>query len=95
MVITLTPDIEQALAEQAREQGVTPEQLALESLRAQFLPPGPEGLIENQGTLADFLGASIGVLHSGEHVAGGAQMSEDTGGKFAAALVKKRQQDHL
>ena len=37
MIITLTPDIEQALAAEARKLGRTPEQLALDSLRERFL----------------------------------------------------------
>ena len=39
MIITLTPDIEQALAAEARKLGRTPEQLALDSLRERFLSP--------------------------------------------------------
>ena len=38
MIITLTPDIEQALADQAHKLGTTPEQLALDSLRERFAP---------------------------------------------------------
>lgn len=38
MTITLTPDIENALTEQAREQGTTPETLALDGLREKFVP---------------------------------------------------------
>jgi prevent-host-death family protein len=41
-------------------------------------------------TLADFLRGHIGVLHSSEHVPGGARMSESCGEKLAAGLVKKR-----
>ncbi len=46
MVIALTPDIESALAEEARRQGTTPEQLALDYLRERFVPgatPPPSG----------------------------------------------------
>jgi hypothetical protein len=38
MVITLGPDLEAALSEQARKQGVAPEVLALNALRERFLP---------------------------------------------------------
>jgi hypothetical protein len=44
MVITLGPELEAALKEQARRQGVTPEELALNALRQHFLgaaPPQP------------------------------------------------------
>jgi hypothetical protein len=37
MIIKLTPDVEQALAEAARNLGTTPEQLALDSLRERFV----------------------------------------------------------
>jgi hypothetical protein len=39
MVITLTRELEAALNEQARRQGVAPEALALEALRDRFLAP--------------------------------------------------------
>lgn len=48
-----------------------------------------------QGTLADFLQGHIGVLHSSEYMPGGARMSVDSGKKFAAGLLKKRQQEKL
>ena len=46
---------------------------------------------ETQGTLADFLQGHIGILHSSEYMPGGARMSVDSGKKFAAGLLKKRQ----
>lgn len=96
MIITLPPDIELVLVEQARKQGTTPELLALDSLRERFIAsPLPKGVTKSEGTLADFLGTHIGVLHSSEHIPGGARMSEDTGKKFAAGMVKKRQQGRL
>jgi hypothetical protein len=93
MIITLTPDIEQALAAEARKLGRTPEQLVLDSLRERFL--SPESALspkEEQATLADFLCGHLGVLHSSEYVPGGARLSEDSGRKFAAALIAQRQQ---
>ena len=86
MVITLTPDLEKALAERARKLGTTPETLALNSLRERFAPAPPQKL---QGTMADYLKDFIGVLHSSEFVKGGAQMSVDTGKKFTAILLEK------
>ena len=38
MVITLGPDLEKALVEAARRQGVAPEDLALQTLRVGFQP---------------------------------------------------------
>lgn len=92
MVIKLTPDLEKALAEQARKLGTTAETLALKSLRERFAPATAYASMKSQGTLADFLMGHIGVLHSGEFVKGGAQLSKDTGKEFAAGLVRKRQQ---
>ena len=39
MVITLGPDLEAALNDLARQQGVAPEVLALQALRERFLAP--------------------------------------------------------
>lgn len=96
MEITLTPDIEQALREQAQQRGTTPEQLAIESLRQQFVRRSEtDHPVEGQGTLADFLADSIGILHSHEYVPGGARMSENTSEIFAAGLIQKRKQGQL
>lgn len=82
MIITLAPDLEHALREQAQKKGTTPELLALESLREQFVVPvgstPPDGEAE---TLADFLSGHIGVIRSSEQVPGGARMSENSGAK--------------
>ena len=43
MVITVGPDLEVALIDLARKQGVTPEVLALQALRERFLAP-PVGI---------------------------------------------------
>jgi hypothetical protein len=96
MEITLPPDIERVLTEEANKRGTTPELLALDSLRQRFLvEPLPAAPADGEGTLAEFLAAHIGVLHSSEQVPGGARMSEDSGRQFAAGLLKKRQQGHL
>ena len=93
MIIKLIPEIEQALTEEARKLGMTPEQLALDSLRELFVHrEALPHLAGGQETLADFRRAHIGVLHSGEHVPGGARMSETSGKKFTAGLVAPRQQ---
>lgn len=96
MEIMLTPEIEQALAEQAQQQGTTPEHLALESLRRQFVVPSQRRRTPTaQGSLADFLADSPGILHSSEYISGGAQMSETKNNAFTEGLIKKRQQGHL
>jgi hypothetical protein len=78
MTLTLTPEIESALAEEARKQGTTPEVLALDCLRERFVPAAaPAPPAEGPQTLADFLAGHIGVLSSSEHVPGGAGLSEE------------------
>lgn len=84
--ITLPPELETAVAERAKRSGTTPELLALDSLRREFLPPVPP---ESEGTMADFFAGYIGVIDSGEIVPGGANMSEDTGRKFKEILLEK------
>ena len=94
ITITLPPELERAVTERAQQQGTTPELVALDTLRQQLLPVAPSPPVEGQ-TLADFLGEFIGCIHSSERVPGGAQMSVDTGKKFAAGMVKKRQEGRL
>lgn len=92
MIIRIPPDIEQALVECARRQGTTPELIALHSLRERFMPAvGDEIPTEGTKTLAEFLGGHIGILHSSDHVPGGARMSEDGGKRFTAGMLSKRQ----
>ena len=94
MELTLTPDIENAITQQANQRGMTPQQLALESLRKLFVP-APVEVKERPSTLADFLNGYIGILRSSEFVEGGAQLSENTGNRFAQLMTQKRQQDQL
>jgi hypothetical protein len=86
MKITLTPDMERTLIEQARKLGITPEQLVVDSLKERLA--SASAVPESQGTLADFLHEHIGVLDSREYIPGGARMSEDSGKKFATRLLK-------
>lgn len=95
MELTLTPEIERALKVEARQRGVTPEQLALASLRKAFVTmptPTASGLQDN---LADFLNSFIGSLRSSEAIPGGAYLSENSGSHFAKLMLKKRKEGHL
>lgn len=83
MSINLTPELESALAAEARERGTTPDLLAEEFVRKQLKLAAPKG--GEPKTLAERLEGFIGVLHGSEHVPGGARMSECTGEKLAAA----------
>jgi len=93
VTITLPPELELTVTEKARQQGTTPQQLVLDELRQRFSPALPPPAEEE--TLADFLGGFIGCIHSGDLVPGGAQMSTDSGKKFAAGMVKKRLEGKL
>lgn len=98
--ITLPPEIETPLAEEAQRQGTTTELLTLDKLRALVSPTSPaeterQADVHEGETLADFLADFIGVLHSSEYVPGGAQMSVDSGKKFTEGMVKKRKEGHL
>ena len=92
MIISLTPDIERTLIEQARMLGTTPEQLAADSLRERFsqgLPCGARSEAERTAALTRLLRDHAGVLDSRGLVPGGANMSEETGGRFTEILSKK------
>jgi hypothetical protein len=84
-IITLPPDLEGRLADEASRRGTTPELLALDGLRRLFIPPSDaEAPV---GTLFDFLAGHIGTL------AGAAEpLSEDCGRRFADSLAVKHHQ---
>ena len=96
VTITLTPDLEKVVTERASQQGTTPELWALErlhqSLQSEASAVSASGPAVEAGSMLDFFEGYIGVLHSSEFVPGGAQMSQDTGRKFAEGMLKKRQE---
>ena len=93
--ITLPPDLEGRLADEARRRGTTPELLALDGLRRLFPPPGADNGAEGHGTLFDFLAGYIGT------VAGAAELSPDdwrqhvleTAGKWQGGFERPDQGD--
>ena len=89
MNITLTPDIEQALVDEARRLGTTPEALALDSLRARFVVETSPHVSDDSQTMAEFLEGFIGVIDSEDVTPGGARMSERAHEKFAAGLQER------
>jgi hypothetical protein len=95
MTIKLTPELERAIPDEAQKCGTTAEVLVLDSLRQRFLTPRPTETPAEEGSLADDLADFIGVLGSGEHVPGGARMSEGTGRKFAEGMHGKREAGKL
>lgn len=76
--ITLPPELEQVMTEQARRQGTTLEVLALDKLNAYFLPNVPVDSASEGETMADYRKDFIGCIDSREVVPDGANMSEYT-----------------
>jgi hypothetical protein len=95
MSIHLTPETESRLAQAARERGTTPDLLAEEYVREGLKHVEPSANGAQPQNLAERLKDFIGVLHSSEHVPGGARMSERTGEQFAAGMLKKRAEGRL
>jgi len=60
----------------------------------QCLPPPTYAAI-NQRAWIEFSAGYVGNIHSGEFTPGGAQMSQNTGRKFARGMLKKRQTGKL
>ena len=87
--ITLPPDLESHLVDEARRRGTTPELLALDGLRSLFAP-APSETGAAGATLFDYLSGYIGT------VAGSSEpLSEECGGRFAAGLEEKQQRGRL
>jgi hypothetical protein len=87
--ITLPPEIEEPLAEEARRQGTTTELLALDKLRRMFASPQLEQEKESQieaGTLFDFLQGYVGTIEGTTE-----PLSEETGRHFAEGMAQKHQ----
>jgi hypothetical protein len=89
VTIALPSDLEGPLTEQARKRGMTPEQLAVETLRSTFTSETaadePDG-----GTLFDFLSGYVGTVEGSSE-----NLSQDSGGLFAEGLLEKHRQGHL
>jgi hypothetical protein len=99
VTITLPPEMERVVTAGAKRQGTTPELWALEKLNRSLqveaaMEPASDPASEG-GSMLDFFGGYVGVLHSSEFVPGGAHMSQDTGHKFAKGMLKKRQEGKL
>jgi hypothetical protein len=81
MTIHIPPDLEAPLALAARQQGATPELLAVESLRRIYAPQVEAA----HGSLADFLAGYVGTIYGA-----GDSLSSDTGTRFAELLSQER-----
>lgn len=88
--ITLPPDLEAPLAEEARRLGTTPELLALDSLRQQFVPKTASSQPATAGSLFDFLSGYVGRVNGISEA-----LSENCGQRFADGLAEEYQQGRL
>jgi hypothetical protein len=99
ITITLPPDLERAVAEHAKRQGTTPDLWALDKLnktvQAESVVEPTSEPASGGGSMLDFFSGYAGVVDSSEFVPGGAQMSQDTGRKFAEGMLKKRPEGKL
>ena len=88
--ITLPPDIEGPLAEEAQRRGTTPELLAVDCLRKQFIPATATDKGAERETLFDFLSGYIGVVNGTMEA-----LSENCGRRFAEGLAEKQRRGRL
>lgn len=87
MTITLPPEIEGPLSEEARRQGTTAESLAVEALRKVFVIPAPPAGAQS---LYEYLGDFIGCIESSDGT-----LSQNCGEKFTEGLLEKKRRGHL
>ena len=88
--IILPPDVEQPLVEEAHRQGTTPELLAVDCLRKQFIPATATDQRAESETLFDFLSGYIGAVRGTTEA-----LSENCGQRFAEGLAEKQLRGRL
>jgi hypothetical protein len=82
--ITLPPDLETRLADEAARRGTTPELLALESLRQLFSSPPDKAWAGH--SLLDFIAQHVGIVNGTTE-----PLSENCGQRFADGLAADQQ----
>ena len=88
--ITLPPDLELRLADEASRRGTTTELLAVAGLRKIFLSDPSNIGVEGPTTLFDFLSGFIGTVNGSTQ-----PFSEDCGQHFADSLAEKQGRGQL
>ena len=88
--ITLPPELEKTLVEEARRLGTTPELLAVESLRRLFVSQAEPDSSALGETLFDFLSGHIGKINGTTEA-----LSENGSQHFADDLVDRHEQGRL
>ncbi len=87
--ITLPPELEKAVAEEAAQKGTTVELLTLDVLQARFLKPPAVRQLPEGAILADALGDYIGAVNTRDKYPHGSTLSADVGRKFGQAMAEK------
>lgn len=83
-IITLPAEIEGPLAEEARRRGMSPERLAVDTLRLRFAPAAATATEEPpEPSLADFLAGYVGVVEGATE-----PFSERCGERFVQGLAE-------
>jgi hypothetical protein len=99
VTIALPADLEAPLADEARRKGITPEELAVETLRATFAAPAPPeataatapaGDDAGPRTLYDFLAPYLGTIEGTSE-----NLSEESSERFLEDLLEKQKLGHL
>ncbi len=88
--ITLPPDLDERLSEEARQRGTTPELIEIDGLRRLYPAPSPEEPPVDGKTLFDSLSDIIGIVEGS-----GESLSEDCGRHFTDGLVEKHRRGQL
>jgi hypothetical protein len=87
--ITLPANIESPLVEEARRRGITPERLALDTLRQRFTPSVASPSAEPpESTLADLLTGYVGLVEGSTEA-----LSERCGERFAQGLTEAQSRE--
>ena len=88
--ITLPPEVEKSLVQEALKRGTSPELLAVDCLRKHFVPVSETGASNQHTTLFDFLAGYIGNVDGTTE-----PLSERCGQRFAQGLAEKQQRGRL
>ena len=95
VTITLPPELEHAVAEEAAHLGTTAELLTLDALQHRFLRRQMSATLPEGATLADALGDYIGAINTRDRYPEGSTLSEDTGRKFGKLMAEKQKHGKL
>jgi hypothetical protein len=89
-IITLSPEVEGPLAEEARRKVTPPGLLAVDYLRMVFTPASEQATLAEGETLFDFLAGYAGTISGSAE-----SLSEDCGQRFARGLIEKQRRGHM